>query len=124
MTRACAAAGLLLVVSACSACGGGAADVYRVRGRVVSVSGSGADYRVVVAHEAIAGFKGRDGDVVEMPAMRMAFGVDPKLDTRALTPGSQWKLTFAVRWSQEPALLITAADPLAADRALVLDKEH
>jgi hypothetical protein len=124
MTRACAGAGLLLALAACSARGSGAAEVYHVRGRVVAVSGSGADFRVVVAHEAIAGFKGRDGDVVEMPAMRMAFGVDPKLDARGLKPGSQWKLTFAVRWSQEPALLITAAEPLGADRALVLDKEH
>ena len=124
MSGACAAAGLLLALAACSGRGGGAADVYRVRGRVVSVSGSGADLRVVVAHEAIAGFKGRDGDVVEMPAMRMAFGVDPKLDARALKPGTQWKLGFAVRWSQEPALLITAAEPLAANRALVLDSEH
>jgi len=124
MSRARAAAGLLLVaLTACSARGSAAAEVYRVRGRVLEASGSGADFRVVVAHEAIAHFKGRDGDVSEMPAMKMAFGVDPKLEARALKPGSQWELSFAVRWSQEPALLITAARPLPADRALALDSE-
>jgi hypothetical protein len=124
MSRASAAAGLLIALSACSGRGSHADAVYNVRGRVVEASGSGADLRVVVAHEAIARFKGRDGEVAEMPAMRMAFGVDPKLDARALKPGSPWALTFAVRWSEEPALLIIAAKPLAADLPLALDPAH
>ena len=124
MRRIFSTIGLLVTLSACSGPGSAADAVYNVRGRVVEVSGGGADLRVVVAHEAIADFKGRDGDVTEMPAMRMAFGVDPKLDARALKPGSQWELTFAVRWTQEPALLITAAKPLPADRALALDSAH
>jgi Cu/Ag efflux protein CusF len=121
MRRASAVAGLLLALCACSGRGSAADAVYNVRARVVEASGSGADLRVVVAHEAIAHFKGRDGVVAEMPAMQMAFGVDPKLDPRALKPGSQWELTFAVRWNQEPVLLITAAKPLAADRPHALD---
>jgi hypothetical protein len=127
MTRLYPAAFGPLVLTALLGCSGrGSAPdaVYSVRGRVHEASGSGDGLRVIVAHEAIAAFKGRDGEVAEMPAMRMAFGVDPKLDARTLTPGSQWELTFAVRWSQEPVLLITAAKPLPADRPLALDSVH
>jgi Cu/Ag efflux protein CusF len=124
MNRASAAACLLVTLTACSGRGSAPDAVYNVRGRVMEASGSGADLRVVVAHEAIADFKDRDGNVEPMPAMRMAFGVDPKLDARTLKPGSQWELSFAVRWRQEPALLITAAKPLAADVPLALDAAH
>jgi Cu/Ag efflux protein CusF len=117
-------AGLLMVLAACSGRGSAPDAVYNARGKVVEASGSGADLRVMVAHETIAQFKGRDGVVSEMPAMQMAFGVDPKLDARALKPGSQWELTFAVRWNQEPVLVITAAKPLPADRPLALEPGH
>jgi hypothetical protein len=121
MRRLWIGVGVLTGLLACSG-GGDAPDaVYRVRGRVVEASGSGADLRVIVAHEAVADFKGRDGEVADMPAMRMAFGVDPKLDAKTLKPGSQWELGFAVRWNQEPVLLITGAKALPADRPLALE---
>lgn len=124
MRSVCATAGLLVALCACSDRSNTPAAVYGVRAKVAEVTGSGADLRVVAVHEAIPAFKGRDGEVAEMPAMRMAFGVDPKLDSRGLKPGSQWELTFAVRWNQEPVLLITSAKPLPADVALAIDSAH
>ena len=117
MRLAIAAAFSVIALCACSGRGSSADAVYSVRGRVVEATGSGADLRVVVAHEAIPAFKDRDGKVAEMPAMQMAFGVDPTL-APSLTPGSGWELTFAVRWNQEPVLLITAAKPLPAGSPL------
>jgi Cu/Ag efflux protein CusF len=94
--------------------------VYRVRGQVVSQDGTGADARVSIAHEAIASFKDRDGKPGRMPAMTMAFGIGPDVPALKLTPGSRWQLTFEVRWSREPVLLITQAEPLSAGIELTL----
>lgn len=115
------AALFLLVAAAC----GGRRDappdaVYSVRGKVVELSGSGRDRRATIAHEAIPEFADRDGKVARMDAMRMAFGLAETVDASALVPGSQWQLTFVVRWAEEPALLITAAKPLAPDTRLTL----
>jgi hypothetical protein len=95
--------------------------VYTVRGRVIEVSGRGEDARVVVAHEAIANFIGRDARPGHMPAMRMAFGIGPKLRADSLVPNSQWALTFEVRWRREPVLLLISVEPLPKDLALALD---
>lgn len=113
----------LLALLALLACGGGstAPDAsYRVRGKVVERSGSGADTRVVIAHEAIDAFKDREGKQSGMEAMQMAFGLGPGLDASALRPGTQWQFSFDVRWKREPALLITAAQALPDSEPLEL----
>ena len=94
--------------------------VYRVAGRVIAVSGRGPDLRVVVSHEAIAGFKDRDGNVARMPAMTMAFGVAKDVDAKLFTPGSQWEFEFDVAWNREPVLRIDRAKALPADAKLAL----
>ena len=108
---------------ACASCGddlGRADAVYRVRGQVVSQDGTGADARVVVAHEAIPSFKDRDGKLGRMPAMTMAFNMAPDVPAPKLTPGSRWQLTFEVRWRREPVLRITRVEPLAPGTELTL----
>lgn len=124
MRRALRCLGLGLgLLFACRA-PGAQGDVYRVRGQVLEQSGSGADLRVVVAHEAIANFKGRDGQLATMPAMSMAFGVADRLDSARFRPGSKWRLEVEVHWQHEPTLLISAAEPLPAEAPLQLDLGH
>ena len=93
---------------------------YRVAGQVVETSGSGPDARVVVAHEAIAAFKDRDGKPSDMAAMTMAFGLGPGLDLAQFKAGSKWQLNFGVTWDRTPVLRITHATPLPADTQLTL----
>ena len=110
-----------------NACGSRANDAgpgdasYRVRGEVVGQSGSGEDARVSIHHEAIPAFKDRDGKPGVMHAMTMAFGLAPEIDAARLSAGSRWSVTFDVRWSREPVLLITRLEPLAPGTALRLD---
>lgn len=111
---------LALLLLACGSKSEEPPAVYRTRARVVELSGSGDSTRVTLEHEAIAGFKDRNGTASEMPAMKMAFGIGPTVDAQAFTPGSQWEVTFDVVWQREPVLLITAAKPLPAATKLEL----
>lgn len=115
-----------IVWLAVSGCGGGEpapaapAATYQVRVQVVAHEGSGDGARVILDHEAIPGFKDRDGKADTMPSMKMAFGLAPGVEASALPPGSKHEVTFDVVWGREPTIRVTEAKRLPDDTALTL----
>lgn len=99
------------------------AEKYEVRVQVVGIEGSGEATRVILEHEAIDGFKDRDGKPDRMPAMKMAFGIAPGVDASVFTPGSKHEVIFDSVWGREPMIRVTEAKRLPDDTALVLG-EH
>lgn len=107
------------------ACKGGAAtseapEVYRVRAQVVAIEGSGDNERVILSHEAIPAFKGRDGKAETMAAMKMAFGLAPSVARNTLVPGSKQAIVFDAQWGREPMIVVTEAERLPDDTQLSL----
>lgn len=117
---------IVAVLAGMAACKGGEpppAETYRVRAQVVAVEGTGDDARVILEHEAIDGFKNREGKPERMPAMKMAFGIAPGVAQATLTPGSKHEVAFDSVWGREPMIRVTEAKRLPDDAALVLG-EH
>jgi hypothetical protein len=105
------------------ACGGGAAappEIYRVRAQVVALEGTGDNERVILSHEAIPNFKGRDGKAETMEPMKMAFGVAPNVARAELVPGSKQEIVFDAVWGREPMIRVTEAKRLPDDAQLEL----
>lgn len=100
------------------------AETYQVRAQVVALEGTGEAQRVILQHEAIDGFKDREGKADRMPAMKMAFGVGPSVDAAALTPGSKHDITFDAVWGREPMIRVTSTKRLPDDTALTLGEHH
>lgn len=84
-----------------------------VKGRVVSLPGDGVPPTdLVIAHEDIPGFVGRDGNVHQnadgtagMKAMQMPFpDLAPGLSLEGLQPGDPIQFTFAVKWTKTGVL--------------------
>ncbi|HEX7481793.1 MAG TPA: copper-binding protein [Polyangiales bacterium] len=96
---------------------------YHVRGLVQDLSGSGADARVTIHHEAVARFKDRDGHASDMASMKMIFGFGPKLSAADVKVGDKIAFDFDVRWSESPTLVVTRLQKLAPDVALSLAGE-
>jgi len=96
------------------------ADTYRVRVEVVEIAGTGDNKRATLSHEAIDGFKNREGTPERMPPMKMAFGLAPGVDESALTPGSKHEIAFDVVWGREPTIRVTEAKRLPDDTPLTL----
>jgi len=121
-----ARAWLVLGLLAASACKGeaaaptGPAAKYRVRVQVESIEGTGENARVVLSHEAVEGFKDRDGKAATMPAMMMAFGIAPEVNAGAFNPGTKHEIEFDVVWGREPTIRVTEAKLLPNDTALTL----
>lgn len=115
-----------LLWAAVLACSGGSqtqagqAESYRVRALVVAIDGSGEDARVILSHEAVPGFKGREGRAETMAPMKMAFGIAPGVDASALVPGSKQAIVFDVVWGREPTIRVIEAKRLADDTPLEL----
>jgi len=101
-----------------------ATATYSTRAQVVSLDGSGDNVRVTLEHEAIEAFKNREGKAQRMPAMKMAFGLAPTVDTTALTPGSKHEVKFDVVWGREPTIRVLEATPLPLDTELTLGGVH
>lgn len=117
-----------LLLSLAVACQGGAAppaaaEIYRVRAQVVALEGQGEAARVILEHEAIDGFKDRDGKAERMPAMKMAFGLAPGVDPSVLAPGSKHEVTFDTVWGREPMIRVIELKRLPDETALELG-EH
>lgn len=96
------------------------AETYRVRVEVVELAGTGDTKRATLSHEAIEGFKNREGTKERMPPMKMAFGLAPEVDESALTPGSKHEIVFDVVWGREPTIRVTEAKRLPDDTPLTL----
>ncbi len=75
---------------------------------------------MVIRHEAVPRFKGRDGRVATMASMTMAFGMGPGVSLQGLRAGDKIAFDFEVRWHEEPALLLTRLSRLPASTKLAL----
>jgi hypothetical protein len=120
-------AALVALAWAAAACKGSEpapAEKYEVRAQVVAVEGTGDDARVILEHEAIDGFKNREGKPERMPAMKMAFGIAPSVDAGDLIPGSKQAVVFDAVWGREPMIRVLEAKRLPDDTALTLGEHH
>jgi len=92
---------------------------YDTRGQVVEVPRD-AGGELVVHHEAVSGFRDREGKPSEMESMSMPFAVAPTVALAGIAPGDKVEMTFEVRWTGEPALRIVALRELPESTALDL----
>ena len=103
---------LLLLANACGDDGRAPSAppdaTYTAEGRVDRLPRAGADVREVsIAHEAIPGFRDREGDPVGMEAMTMQFEVAPDVSLDGVSAGDRVRFTFEVRWDTRPMLYVT-----------------
>jgi Cu/Ag efflux protein CusF len=81
---------------------------YTAEGRVARLPPESAEIREVsIAHEAIAGFRDREGHTVGMEAMTMQFEVAPDVSFEGIAAGDRIRFTFEVRWESRPMLYVT-----------------
>lgn len=97
---------------------GPAAATYTVRGEVRSLPEEGKPPALLVHHEAIPEFKGRDGTQMGMKAMTMSFELAPAVETKDLAVDDKVEITFEVRWQNGPPLRITSITKLPKETKL------
>ncbi len=90
---------------------------YTVRALIRSLPPPGGG-EMLMEHEAIPGFRERDGTPTGMGAMTMPFTPARGLDLHGLKVGDPVRMTFEVRWSGDPLLRIVKLEPLPADTKL------
>jgi hypothetical protein len=112
--------GLSLSLGSLPACEHERVAHYQTRGVVRAFSGSGADARVLIQHEALPQFVDRAGKPAPMASMRMIFGLRPSLQDTRLRVDEKLRFAFDVTWSESPFLLITELTRLPADTSLQL----
>ena len=116
---------MLLALCLLAACGGPGPEqppeIYRVRGLVRQLpSGPGGELHV--RHEAIAGFKNSDGEVVGMESMTMPFPLADASLAAGLETGDKIEMEFEVRWQGGPPLRITALEKLPPETTLAFEE--
>lgn len=94
---------------------------YTARGQIADIPGN-PDEQLVIRHEAIEEFRGRDGENVGMKAMTMAFGRSEELDLSGLSEGDKIRFTFEVHWKARQPLRVTRIEKIPDDTKLKLAK--
>ncbi len=85
-------------------------QTYTVRGTIERLPGPGAS--LMVHHQPIPEFVGRDGKVAGMREMSMEFAhIAPNVALESWKVGDDVLMTFEVRWKSEPRSLVTALAP-------------
>lgn len=85
-------------------------QTYTVAGTIEQLPGEGRP--LIVHHEAIPEFVGKDGRIVGMREMSMEFAhVAPEVDMAACKVGDRVMMTFEVRWATMPRARVTALVP-------------
>lgn len=88
-------------------------QTYTVRGTIERLPAPGAP--LIVHHQPIPEFIGRDGKVIGMKDMSMEFAhVAPSVALASHKVGDAIMMTFEVRWKSEPRSLVTAIVPAEA----------
>ena len=88
-------------------------QTYTVRGTIERLPTLGVP--LIVHHQPIPEFIGRDGTVVGMKEMSMEFAhIAPGVAFASYKVGDAIMLTFEVRWKSEPRSLVTAIAPAEA----------
>jgi len=117
-----AAAALLLVAAACSRSPKLAAPdaTYTVRGVILSLDVAQSGGAITIDHEAVPGFKNRDGKPEPMASMSMPFGITPDLPVKGLAPGDKIEFTWELRWDGSPPTRIVKITKLPPSTPLEL----
>lgn len=99
-----------------------AAPIYEVRGVVIEVQAAeGGGGSLTLLHEAIPGFKDRQGKVTGMSVMTMSFAAEPQVSLKNLQPKDKIVFRLEVRWELQPPLRITEIQRLDPALELALD---
>ena len=135
MCIACLVMSLGLLVTGCSkeeksppdeavTAGTTRADVYHLRGRVVSLPvASNPASELQIHHEKIDGFKVESGEVSPMSAMTMSFAPGKNETLEGIAVGDAIQFTFEMQW--EPSLEMRVVDikKLPVDTELAFEKD-
>ncbi|HEU4533944.1 MAG TPA: copper-binding protein [Polyangiaceae bacterium] len=126
---ALAAGPALAALAFAPGCGGGGAAGpsaesaprrYVARGVVRNVARPEGKPVLLIHHERIASYVGRDGQTKAMPSMAMPFGVGPSVSLEGLEPDAKIEFTFSVDWSRYPPSAVESVRALPAETALSL----
>lgn len=92
---------------------------YTIRGEIVSLPVDGdARTEFRVHHQPIPDFKNKEGKVVGMKAMTMAFPPAKGVNLSNLKAGDKVSITFSVWWGNTPGWLTTKVEKLPDDTKL------
>ena len=96
-------------------------QVYTVRGRITSLPQPAKPLsELMMLHEPIPPFVGKDGAVVGMDSMEMPFTPAKSLSLQGLATGDVVEFTFEVRWKARPFSRVTRITKLPAGTELRL----
>lgn len=91
---------------------------YTTRGILARLPSNNPGTEIHIKHEAIDDFEGREGKVVGMNSMTMAFEPADGLELDGLSKGDKVKFTFEVRWDARPMMRMTEIESLQGDPKL------
>ena len=98
-------------------------QVYTLRGRVESVpTPDKPASELMIRHEPLPGFVGKDGKVVGMDSMAMPFTPARGVSLEGVKPGDIVEFTFEVRWKSRPFSRLTVLKKLSPETRLDLGK--
>ena len=97
-------------------------ESYRVRAQVRQLPAPDTPGgEILVRHEAIAGFKNADGEIVGMESMSMSFPLADAALAAGLEVGDRIEMAFEVSWHGGNPLSVTAIKKLPADARLAFE---
>ncbi len=111
--KALLALGTVVVLASCQS----EVHTYTLRAEVVQLPSPTAP-EVLLRHEAIDGWRTRDGDVVGMDPMTMGFPAKPGLDLKQIAVGDLVEAVLEVDWNSRPAIHISWIADLPAGSKL------
>ena len=98
------------------------AGAYTVRGMIAQKNeGGDGSASLMILHEAVEGFRNRDGHEVRMDVMMMPFEVKRGLALEGMDAGDKVKIHFSVHWDLSPPFLIDQIEKLSPEVALNLE---
>ena len=96
------------------------ADVYTVRGEIVSLPGARGE--ILIRHEAVPELRDAAGKTVGMESMTMPFALADPVDRSALAVGDRIEFVLEVRWDASNPVSVTKISKLAPGTRLAFDE--
>lgn len=98
-------------------------QVYLTRARIDALPSADGKFSLMLHHEEIKDFVGKNGTVVGMKEMIMPFAdLAPGVELTGFKVNDLVEVVFEVRWNKAPRTLLTSIRPLPADTKLNLSK--